>query len=160
MAIFMDFYPELFGRILLAAILGAAIGFERERSQKAAGLRTNALVAMGAALLTVISLSFGGAGADPSRIISNIIVGIGFIGGGAILREGPRISGITTAATLWVVAAIGIAVGMGFYREALFSVAVVYFILTILWLIEKKVGRAITYPSLREKEGVEDKYAE
>ncbi|TSC74300.1 MAG: putative Mg2+ transporter-C (MgtC) family protein [Parcubacteria group bacterium Gr01-1014_44] len=156
----MDIYLELFGRILLAAVLGAAIGFERERSQKAAGLRTNALVAMGAALLTIISLSFGGPGADPSRIISNIIVGIGFIGGGAILREGQRITGITTAATLWVVAAIGIAVGMGFYREALFSVAVVYFILTILWLIERKVGRTMVYPSLREKKTAEDEHGE
>ena len=147
---------EIFFRILIAAALGAAIGFERERSKKSAGLRTNALVAMGAALLTVISLSFGGPGADPSRIISNIVVGIGFIGGGAILREGPRISGITTAATLWVVAAIGIAVGMGFYREAIFSVAVVYFILTILWLIEKKVGKKMIYPSLRSDRSEEN----
>src|SRR3990167_6504348 len=104
----MYLYFEIFFRILIAAALGAAIGFERERSQKAAGLRTNALVAMGASLLTILSLSFGGPGADPSRIISNIVVGIGFIGGGAILREGPRVTGITTAATLWVVAAIGI----------------------------------------------------
>lgn len=136
---------EIFFRILVAAALGAVIGFERERSHKSAGLRTNALVAMGAALLTVISQSFGGPNADPSRIISNIIVGIGFIGGGAILREGHRVSGITTAATLWVVAAIGISVGMGFYREALFSVVVVYFILTILWLIEKKINRKFLY---------------
>ncbi|MDP3730995.1 MAG: MgtC/SapB family protein [bacterium] len=147
---------EIFFRILIAAALGAAIGFERERSRKSAGLRTNALVAMGAALLTVISLSFGGPGADPSRIISNIIVGIGFIGGGAILREGGRVTGITTAATLWVVAAIGITVGMGFYREALFSVGVVYFILTILWLIEKKVGKKMIYPSLRSDRSEEN----
>ena len=152
----MSYYWEIFFRILVAAFLGAAIGLERERSHKSAGLRTNALVATGAALLTIISLSFGadnsrsGFASDPSRIISNIIVGIGFIGGGAILREGGRVTGITTAATLWVVAAIGIAVGMGFYREALFSVGVVYFILTTLWLIERKVSNKILYPSLRK----------
>lgn len=146
---------EIFFRILAAAALGAVIGFERERSHKSAGLRTNALVAMGAALLTVISQSFEGPGADPSRIVSNIIVGIGFIGGGVIIREGGKVSGITTAATLWVVAAIGVAVGMGFYREALFSVAVVYFILTILWLVERKTGKKLLYPSLRS-ESIED----
>ena len=146
----MPFFSEIFIRILVAAALGAAIGFERQRSHKSAGLRTNALVGMGAALLTIISLSFDSAGADPSRIISNIIVGIGFIGGGVIIREEGKVSGITTAATLWVVAAIGIAVGMGFYREAVFSVAVVYFILTVLWLIERKVSQKILYPSLRE----------
>lgn len=152
----MDIYLDIFLRILIAAALGAAIGFERERSHKSAGLRTNALVAMGAALLTVLSLSFGGPGADPSRIISNIIVGIGFIGGGAIIKEGQKVSGITTAATLWVVAAIGIAVGMGFYREAFFSVGVVYCILTFFWLIEKKLGSGFLYPSLREGEEKEE----
>lgn len=151
----MSIYFDIFLRILVAAALGAAIGFERERSHKSAGLRTNALVAMGAALLTILSLSFGGPGADPSRIISNIIVGIGFIGGGAIIREGQKVSGITTAATLWVVAAIGIAVGMGFYREALFSVGVVYCILTFLWLIEKKMGSGLLYPSLRDTDDQE-----
>lgn len=141
----MYLYWEIFIRILIAAALGALIGFERERSHKSAGLRTNALVAMGAALLTIISLSFVGPGADPSRIISNIIVGIGFIGGGAILHEGSKVVGITTAATLWVVAAIGIAVGMGFYREALFTAGVVYFILTVLWLVEKKMTAGISH---------------
>ena len=141
----MYFYWEIFVRILVAAGLGALIGFERERSHKSAGLRTNALVSTGAALLTIISLSFVGPGTDPSRMVSNIIVGIGFIGGGAIMREGSRVMGITTAATLWVVAAIGIAVGMGFYWEALFTTGVVYFILTILWILEKKVGGKVLY---------------
>jgi len=141
----MYLYWEIFIRIAIAAGLGALIGFERERSHKSAGLRTNALVATGAALLTIISLSFVGPDTDPSRIISNIIVGIGFIGGGAIIREGGRVSGITTAATLWVVAAIGIAVGMGFYREALFATGVVYFILTVLWVLEKKLAGKTPY---------------
>ena len=144
-------FSETFFRILLATALGAAIGFERERSHKSAGLRTNALVAMGASLITVISLSDNPL-IDPTRIISNIIVGIGFIGGGVIIQQGQKIRGITTAATLWVVAAIGITIGMGFYREAVFSVLVVYFILTFLWLVEKKTGNKILYQSLKEDE--------
>ena len=147
-------FSETFFRILLATALGAAIGFERERSHKSAGLRTNALVAMGASLITVISLSAFSYNPliDPTRIISNIIVGIGFIGGGVIIQQGQKIRGITTAATLWVVAAIGITIGMGFYREAVFSVLVVYFILTFLWLVEKKTGNKILYQSLKEDE--------
>ncbi|MBI2676424.1 MAG: MgtC/SapB family protein [Candidatus Yanofskybacteria bacterium] len=147
-------FPETFFRILLATAFGAAIGFERERSHKSAGLRTNALVAMGASLITVISLSAFSDNPliDPTRIISNIIVGIGFIGGGAIIQQGQKIRGITTAATLWVVAAIGITIGMGFYREAVFSVLVVYFILTFLWLVEKKTGNKILYQGLKEDE--------
>ena len=102
-------------------------------------------VCWGVVFLIIISLFFVGPGTDPSRMVSNIIVGIGFIGGGAIMREGSRVMGITTAATLWVVAAIGIAVGMGFYWEALFTTGVVYFILTILWILEKKVGGKVLY---------------
>jgi len=137
---------EFFIRILLAAGLGGVIGFEREWSHKVAGLRTHALVAIGAALLSIISISAFPKGAttigyDPSRIISNIIVGIGFIGGGAILRQGLRVQGITTAATLWVVAAIGIAIGVGFISEALFTTGVVYFVLTVLWFLEKKLAK-------------------
>src|SRR3989338_2939710 len=133
-------FSETFFRILLATALGAAIGFERERSHKSAGLRTNALVAMGASLITVISLSAFSDNPliDPTRIISNIIVGIGFIGGGVIIQQGQKIRGITTAATLWVVAAIGITIGMGFYREAVFSVFVVYFIFTFFLLFYYK----------------------
>lgn len=133
---------------------------ERERSHKSAGLRTNAMVAMGATLITVISMNAftGYPLADPTRMISNIIVGIGFIGGGAILHEGSKIHGLTTAATLWVVAVIGIVIGVGFYKEAIFASAVVYFVLTILWLIEKKSGNRFWYKSLQFKEG--DKHAE
>lgn len=136
-------FPETFVRILVAAALGALIGLERERSHKSAGLRTNALVAMGAALISVMAISVfeDNPLIDPTRMISNIIVGIGFIGGGVIMQQGMKIKGITTAATLWVVAAIGIAVGMGFYREAVFSVILAYFILTFLWLIEKRTGK-------------------
>ncbi len=145
--------PETFLRILIATVLGALIGLERERSHKSAGLRTNALVAMGASLISVIALGIAARNPsiDPTRMISNIIVGIGFIGGGAIIREGHKIQGITTAATLWVVAAIGIAIGLGFYSEAIFSVILAYFILSVLWLFEKKEGKNILYQSIKEE---------
>ena len=144
-------FSEIFFRIILATFLGGLIGLERERSHKAAGLRTNAMVALGSVLLTIISVNAfqGEPYADPSRLISNIVVGIGFIGGGAILHQGSRVQGLTTAATLWVVAVIGIVVGVGFYREAVFSVALVYFILTVLWLIEKRNGKKILYQSFK-----------
>lgn len=146
-------YKEVFFRILFSTLMGGVIGFERERSHKSAGLRTNAMVAMGATLITVISFKAFEVFpmADPTRMISNIIVGIGFIGGGAILHEGHKIHGLTTAATLWVVAAIGIVIGAGFYREALFAGGLVYFILTVLWVIEKKSGNRFLYHSLREE---------
>ena len=144
---------ELIIRLLIAAGLGATVGFERERSNKVAGLRTHSLVAIGAALISILSV-YGfedvakGPGYDPSRLISNIIVGIGFIGGGAILHSGPRVIGTTTAATLWLVAAIGIAYGLGFYLGAVSATVIAYIILTVLWQIEKKFSKKITYPSL------------
>lgn len=139
----------------MAAVLGGVIGFERERAHKVAGLRTHTLVAIGATLLSAISVyGFGDFSSksilDPSRIISNIIVGIGFIGGGSILRRGSRVTGTTTAATLWLVAAIGIAVGIGFIYAALVTAAIGYTILTVLWQIEKKFIDKIPYHQLKE----------
>ncbi|MEX1063816.1 MAG: MgtC/SapB family protein [Candidatus Paceibacterota bacterium] len=141
---------EIIIRLLLAAGLGAVIGFERERAHKVAGLRTHALVAIGAALLSVISIhgfdALSSKGVyDPSRIISNIIVGIGFIGGGAILRQGPRIIGTTTAATLWLVSAVGIAAGMGLFYVAVTAAAIGYGVLTLLWQVEEKVIGKVSY---------------
>src|SRR5712692_6024964 len=104
-------------RLLLAAGLGAAIGLEREYHQKPAGLRTNILIAIGSALFTTLSLSIGGS-ATPDRIGAQIVTGIGFLGGGAILRSGNSVHGMTTAATIWVNAAIGMAVGTGQYALA------------------------------------------
>lgn len=129
-------------RILLALLLGAIIGFERERAHKVAGLRTHTLVCISSALITLLALygiensSTEGA----TRIISNIIVGIGFIGGGAILRQDSKVMGITTAATLWTVAAVGIAVGVGFTYAAILVTLISYIILTILWRVEVKIN--------------------
>ena len=139
-------------KVVVAAFLGALIGFEREISKKVAGLRTHALVSLASALFTSISVDafrsyIGTVGYDPSRIISNIIVGIGFIGAGAILKKNERVEGTTTAAGLWAVAAIGVTVGVGLFWEALLVTGIVYAILQSLWIIEKK---------LRGKLGVRD----
>ena len=136
---------EILIRLLVATALGAIIGFERERSRKVAGLRTHSLVAMGSALLSLVSIylfetlpSVNGVKGFDYHLIANIIVGIGFIGGGAILRNGSRIVGTTTAATLWIVAAIGIAAGIGFYKGAILSAVIAYFVLTVLFKLENK----------------------
>lgn len=107
-------------RMLLATALGAAIGYQRTWAKKPAGFRTHAVVALGVATFTVISThGFSGGSIDPSRIAAGVVTGIGFIGGGTILRmhthQGDTIVGITTAATIWAVAAIGMAAGVGMY---------------------------------------------
>lgn len=103
----------------VALILGAFIGLERELSDKAAGLRTNILICVGSCLFMIVSKDFTGLpSADPTRIAAQIVSGIGFLGAGAIMREGEHVTGLTTAATIWVVAAIGMTVGFGFYSLA------------------------------------------
>jgi len=123
-------------RLALAAALGGAVGVERELREREAGLRTHLLVALGSALFTIVSaygfhafLSSGASvvRADPTRIAAQIVTGIGFLGAGAIIRQGLSVRGLTTAATLWVVAAIGLAVGAGYYSGALITTAVVLF---------------------------------
>src|SRR3989338_1533833 len=139
-------------RLLVAALLGGAVGFERERSGKVAGLRTHTLVSVGAALLSIISVklfqifpSVDGVMGYDYHLIANIVVGIGFIGDGTILRKDNHIEGTTTAASLWVVSAIGIASGFGFYQEAVATAIVVYIVLAGLWLVEKYLTRDIRY---------------
>jgi putative Mg2+ transporter-C (MgtC) family protein len=107
-------------RLLAAAILGAAVGLERELHSHPAGMRTHLLVSLGSAGFTVLSIAaFPSAGADPARVAAQIVTGIGFLGAGAILKEGVTIHGLTTAASLWVVAAIGMAAGAGAWVTAL-----------------------------------------
>jgi putative Mg2+ transporter-C (MgtC) family protein len=135
---------------VLAAALGAAVGFERELREREAGLRTHLLVALGSALFTIVSAygfhSFLASGAsvvraDPTRIAAQIVTGIGFLGAGAIIRQGLSVRGLTTAATLWVVAAIGLAAGAGYYSGALITTAIV---LLALWPL-----RILAYQVLR-----------
>src|SRR6266850_4684395 len=105
-------------RLLLAAALGALLGLEREYRRKPAGLRTNILIAVGSALFAIVSIEIGGAGGTPDRIAAQIVTGIGFLGAGAILRGRLNVQGLTTAATIWVNAAIGIAAGAGLFAVA------------------------------------------
>ena len=108
---------ELLTRLLLAAVLGGAIGAERELNDQAAGLRTHMLLTIGACLFTLISAyGFGGGvGTDPSRLAAQIVTGIGFLGGGAIVRHGLTVKGLTTAASIWATASVGVAIGAGSY---------------------------------------------
>lgn len=106
---------ELLIKIFLALILGGALGMERQYHDKPAGFATNCLICLGAMLFTVLSEIMGFAGGDPGRIAAQIVTGVGFIGAGSILRDGNKISGLTTAAGVWLVAAIGMAIGYGEY---------------------------------------------
>ncbi|HEX6068898.1 MAG TPA: MgtC/SapB family protein, partial [Longimicrobiaceae bacterium] len=143
----------LLGRLLLAAVIGGLIGLERELRSKPAGLRTNLLICMGAALLMEVSISVAGLGdgtptaggplqrGDPGRIAAQIVSGIGFLGAGTILQARGSITGLTTAATIWVVAAIGMAVGARAYVEAIGSAVLVGVSLVALARVEDALIR-------------------
>ncbi|BCV24967.1 MAG TPA: MgtC/SapB family protein [Firmicutes bacterium] len=129
---------ELLLRLGVAFLLGGAIGLERESAHRPAGFRTHTLVGVGAALVMVLSLSI--TGADPARLAAQVVSGIGFLGAGTILHEGPTIRGLTTAASLWVVGAIGLACGAGFYLGAGVAAALVVIALVPLVRLERWVG--------------------
>ena len=123
-------------RLFVAMILGGIIGWERERRRKYAGLRTHMLVCLGSALITVAGIyGFAGAGSDPSRLAAGIITGIGFLGGGAIFASRGEVHGLTTAASIWLAAAIGLATGTGMFIAAVASTIFAIIILE-LWIIE------------------------
>jgi putative Mg2+ transporter-C (MgtC) family protein len=139
---------EIILRVALAAGLGGAIGAEREIHEREAGLRTHLLVSVGAALFTLVSayawedFTFSAAGGvtfDPTRISAQIVTGIGFLGAGVIIRRGLSIRGLTTAATLWVVAAIGVASGAGYYWAAIVTTALVLLTLWPLRIVAREV---------------------
>ena len=122
---------ELFLRLVLSCVLGGIIGYERQSRRKSAGLRTNVLVCLGACLIMVLSQAMyqqveGLTNADPARLAAQVVSGIGFLGAGAIMKEGLTVTGLTTAACLWVVAGVGLAVGGGFYSGALITTALVF----------------------------------
>ncbi len=124
---------EIILRLLLAAALGAGIGYQRERARKPAGLRTHILICLGSALFTVVSVFGFANGADVTRVAAGVVTGIGFLGAGVILRgvRGDQLVGITTAASVWVTAAIGLAAGTGMYLVALISAVVAILVLMI-----------------------------
>lgn len=136
------------GRLLLALVLGGLIGFEREKNSSAAGFRTHILVCLGSALIMLLSAygfpefaSEPNVRMDPARLAAQVISGIGFLGAGTILRNGMSITGLTTAASLWVVAAIGLSAGAGFYFAAILTTMMVLMSLWILSAVEKKFFR-------------------
>jgi putative Mg2+ transporter-C (MgtC) family protein len=131
---------ELAARLVVAAVLGALIGLERERRSHPAGMRTHLLVSVGSAAFTVLSIEyFLAPGADPGRIAAQIVTGIGFLGAGAILKDKGSIKGLTTAASLWVVAAIGMAAGAGAWGVAVATTLIVLVSLWPLQVIEQKL---------------------
>jgi putative Mg2+ transporter-C (MgtC) family protein len=141
---------ELAGRLVVGLLLGAAIGFERELHRQPAGFRTHALVALGSALFTIISAyGFAGSTVDPTRIAAQIVSGIGFIGAGTILQHRGNIRGLTTAASLWAVAAIGMAAGAGLLAMAVIGAALILVVLSLLDNVEDFVHRRMkpTAPS-------------
>jgi putative Mg2+ transporter-C (MgtC) family protein len=136
-------------RILIASVLGGVVGVERELRDQPAGFRTHILVALGACLFTLVG-AFGFQGltgdqpvaavnADVTRVASQVVVGIGFLGGGTILRHGATVRGLTTAASLWVTAAIGLAIGMGFYLGATATTLIAVVALAGLKPVEKRL---------------------
>ncbi|HEX3011493.1 MAG TPA: MgtC/SapB family protein [Syntrophomonadaceae bacterium] len=148
----MSVYEIIF-KLTLACILGGLIGLERESLNRPAGLRTYTLVCVGSALAMVVSLDmyfqyYKSVNADPGRIAAQVVSGIGFLGAGTIMREGATVRGLTTAAGLWVVACIGLAVGAGMYLPAIAATALILFILIYFVKIEER------YTGMREYKGL------
>ena len=127
--------------MVVAMVLGAMIGIEREVHGKPAGLRTNALICMGAAAFMVIAQRIGLGNDAISRMTAGIVTGVGFIGGGAVLRDRASISGVTTAATIWVVTSIGIACGMRLYDMAVAITVLSLIVLAVLGPLDRKIRR-------------------
>jgi putative Mg2+ transporter-C (MgtC) family protein len=151
-------WAEVLLRVVLAGALGGAVGAERELREREAGLRTHMLVAVGAALFTIVSayawsdFSFsqrGGITFDPTRIAAQIVTGIGFLGAGAIIRQGLSVRGLTTAASLWVVAAIGMASGAGYYSAAVITTVVVLISLWPLRIVAHRMFERVRPGELR-----------
>src|SRR6056297_2493150 len=130
-------------RLLLSFLVGMLIGFEREANHQPAGLRTHILISIGATVVMLISIfipqTFTDFVGDPGRIAAQVVSGIGFLGAGAILKFGTDVKGLTTAASIWAMAALGLAVGAGMYTISLIGLAVVIFALSVMNLFEKSI---------------------
>ncbi len=136
-------FLEIIKRIICAFVLGAIIGLEREKKRRSAGLRTHILVCMGSSLVMLVSLYMyelfrDKVPLDPARIAAGVITGIGFLGAGTIIRSQEGIRGLTTAASIWISSAIGLAVGCGFYEAGLIVTLLAFLTLSSLKTIEKK----------------------
>ena len=143
---------ELIIKLSLSILLGGAIGIERELRSKSAGFRTIMLICLGATLFTIFSIYIGH-GSTPDRIASNVVVGIGFMGGGIIFRTNNRVNGITTAAAMWLAAALGVGIGCGYYMASIFGCTLVMIILVVFSFMDRVLDKInqlreykITYP--------------
>jgi putative Mg2+ transporter-C (MgtC) family protein len=143
------------GRLLFACILGAAVGLERELNRKAAGVRTNLLICMGSAFFTLLSAVLAGETGPKGQVASNIVQGIGFLGAGVILHNRSRISGMTSAASIWVVASIGMAAGAGLYIAAGAGAVIVIVALEIVGVVEQRANLK-GYPLIYEARGSDE----
>lgn len=153
---------EILVRLAIACLLGGLIGIERERNRHPAGLRTHILVCVGATLVMLCNIYIfdkykGLTNVDPARFGAQVISGIGFLGAGTIIKEGPSIRGLTTAASLWAVACLGIAIGLGFYAGAILTTSFVLIILIIFskfeYLFYGKSGKAMLTIKMKNKDG-------
>ena len=139
--------PDIILRVAVALVLGFIIGLEREAKRKPAGLRTNMLVALGSAAFTMLSLELFHSilsirdriNVDPLRILNGIMEGLGFLGAGCIIQSRGSVEGITTAATIWVVGAVGLACGAGQFRIAVITTVMAFLVLTVLRLVEARI---------------------
>lgn len=150
---------EIFLRLAAALVAGGIIGYERERDSQPAGLRTHMILALGAALVMILSVNIGiKFGSDPSRLAAQVVSGIGFLGAGAILRFGFNVKGLTTASTLWTTAMVGMAIGYGYYLVSLFAVVIMIIVLTLVERFEKKFVRVnvirTVVVDVHEREGI------
>ncbi|MBV8326510.1 MgtC/SapB family protein [Chryseobacterium sp.] len=147
--------------ILFSIFVGGIIGIEREYQLKSAGLRTMILVTLGACIFTMLSINLGASG-SPDRIAANIITGIGFVGAGVIFKEENRVSGLTTAVTIWICASLGMTIGAGYYQEAIIGSIAVFILLIMFKYVQDIIDRIstrYTYQiSLPYQEGIAEKY--
>jgi putative Mg2+ transporter-C (MgtC) family protein len=132
---------EILVRLLAAGLAGALVGIEREVHDKPAGLRTNIMICIGAAVFTVLSIRLGGADHDPGRVAAQIVTGVGFLGAGAIVHLRSHVIGLTTAATIWLVSSVGMAFGAGSYVLGTMATLLTITVLVCLSLVEGRVGR-------------------
>jgi putative Mg2+ transporter-C (MgtC) family protein len=132
---------DIFVRLAIAALLGASTGLEREYRHKPAGLRTNILIALGSALFALVSIQFAGSGGSSDRVAAQIVTGVGFLGAGAIMRSGAQVRGLTTAASIWVNAGIGMAAGAGLFVVAIGGAVFTLAVLTLVGIVEERFDR-------------------
>ena len=140
----MSFLPwENLVRLLVAFLLGSALGLERELNKKPAGLRTHVVISLASALYTLLSINaaFGGGTADPTRIASQVVVGMGFVGAGVIISTGGQVRGVTTASSLWLTAAVGMASGLGEFTLGVVTTVLALIALWAFMILEKLLNR-------------------